>query len=68
MTGSGGNKEDGGGTPLWPFALIGLAAAVYVGVQLAVNIWKSWLLAGSIVAAGMALFWAIWPGGGEEDG
>ncbi len=68
MTDGRDNRGHGGGTPLWPFALIGLAGAVYVGVQLAVNVWKSWLLAGSIVAAGMALFWAIWPGGGDEDG
>ena len=55
----------GGRTPVWPFALIGLAGAVFVGLNLAVTVWKSWLLAGAILAAGMAAFWLIWPG--EDD-
>ena len=63
--GEGGKGGRGGGAPLWPFALIGLAGAVFVGLNLAVTVWKSWLLAGAILAAGMAAFWLIWPG--EDD-
>lgn len=48
--------------PLWPFLLIGLAGAVFTGLNLAVSVWKSWTLAGAVLAAGMALFWLIWPG------
>ncbi len=60
-----GRKENRpGGAPLWPFLLIGLAGAVFVGLNLAVSVWKSWTLAGAVLAAGMALFWLIWPGDG----
>ncbi|HHN72968.1 MAG TPA: hypothetical protein ENK13_02660 [Thermopetrobacter sp.] len=48
-------------TPLRPFLLIALAGAVYIGLELAVTVWKSWLAAGAVVAFGMALFWLIWP-------
>ncbi len=66
MRGNGNNRGQGGRTPAWPFFLIGLAGAVFVGLNLAVTVWKSWLLAGAVLAAGMALFWLIWPGGGRE--
>ncbi len=63
----GGKGKGHGGTPLWPFLLIALAGSVYLGVQFAVNLWHSWLLAGAIVAAGMALFWLIWPGNDDDE-
>ena len=53
--------DDGNKVPLWPFALIALAGAMYAGVQLALNVWRSWLLAAAIVAAGFAVFWLLWP-------
>jgi len=61
------NDRGHGGAPLWPFALIALAGTVYLGLHLAVDVWRSWLLAGAVLAAGMAAFWVIWPGG-EEGG
>ncbi len=60
------NNRGHGGAPLWPFALIALAGAVYLGLRMAVSVWHSWLLAGAVLAAGMAAFWAIWPG--DEEG
>ncbi len=57
-----GNGKKGNGAPVWPFALIGLAGAVFIGLNLVLRIWHSWLLAGAVLAAGMALFWLIWPG------
>ena len=54
-------------TPLRPFLLIGLAAVVYLGLEIVVFVYKSWLLAGAVLAAGMAAFWAIWPATDEDD-
>ncbi len=36
--------------------LVALAALVYVGVLVALAVWRSWLLAGAVMAAGIALF------------
>ena len=41
--------------------LVGLVGAAYVGVQFALGHWKSWLLAASIVAFAIALYFLIWP-------
>ncbi len=41
--------------------LVGLAGAAYLGVQFALAYWKSWLLAASIVAFAIALYFLIWP-------
>ena len=41
--------------------LVGLAGAAYVGVEFALGYWKSWLLAASIVALAIALYFLIWP-------
>ncbi len=69
MRRSNDDRDRGGeaGTPLRPFLLIGLAAAVYLGLEIVVFVYKSWLLAGAVLAAGMAAFWAIWPAA-DEDG
>ncbi len=41
--------------------LVGLAGAAYVGVQFALGYWKSWLLAASIIALAIALYFLVWP-------
>ena len=41
--------------------LVGLLGAAYLGVTLALAYWKSWLLAASIIAFAIALYFLIWP-------
>ncbi len=61
------NRDGETRTPLRPFLLIGLAALVYLGLEFVVFVYKSWLLAGAVLAAGMAAFWAIWPAVDEDE-
>jgi len=63
-------RPDGGEppkTPLWPFALIGLLGAVYLGVRFALGHWKSWLLAGAVIALGVALYYLIVPDHSQDE-
>ena len=46
--------------------LVGLAGAAYVGVQFALGYFRSWLLAASIIAFAIALYFLIWPSSGED--
>ena len=41
--------------------LVGLAGAAYLGVEFALGYFKSWLLAASIIAFAIALYFLIWP-------
>ncbi len=41
--------------------LVGLLGAAYLGVEFALGYWKSWLLAASIIAFAIALYFLIWP-------
>ena len=56
MADGGKNGKGRKDTPWRPFALIGLAGAAFMGVQGAVIIWKSWLLAGAVLAGALAVF------------
>ncbi len=42
-------------------ALVAIAGGAYLGLQIALNVWKSWLLAGSVVALAFALLWLVFP-------
>ena len=64
------NRRNGDGRGEWRSLrmalLVGLAAVAYVGVELALGYWRSWLLAASIVAFAIALYFLIWPSSNGE--
>jgi hypothetical protein len=60
-----GSAGGAGQAPIRPFLLIALAGAVYIGLNVAVTVWKSWLLAGAVLSLGMMFFWMIWPDAGD---
>jgi len=68
----GGERGPDGGGPgdaglaLRIALLVGLAGAAYVGVRFALGYWRSWLLAGSVIALAIALYYLIWPSSDEQ--
>ena len=56
-----GNRDPGERSSLRIALLVGLLGTAYVGVEFALGYWKSWLLAASIVAFAIALYFLIWP-------
>ncbi len=47
--------------------LVGLLGAAYVGVEFALGYFRSWLLAGAVIAAAVAFYHLLWPSS-EDDG
>ena len=47
--------------------LVGLLGAAYVGVEFALGYFKSWLLAGAVIAAAVAFYHLVWPSS-DDDG
>ena len=60
-------RDPGELTSLRIALLVGLAGAAYLGVELALGYWKSWLLAASIIAFAIALYFLVWPMPEDED-
>ncbi len=63
----GNDRDPGEPTSLRIALLVGLLGAAYLGVELALGYWKSWLLAASIIAFAIALYFLVWPMPGDDD-
>ncbi|GEM_PF-4914034 len=66
MNDNNDNNRDNERMALRLALLVGLAGAAYVGVQFALGHFRSWLLAGAIIALAIAFYHLIWPEGDER--